>query len=198
MWELSPIHDGAVRLKSTIRGFEDLEPQLFSISHSGHGDSYEDLTLRIGDLIHSRLHRIRYLWPYQAEPTVIRDVAFDLPTGAPAKIERITWRDPRANLFDRDQVFDASIVGSDYFTFRLELLDNGGSPADLADPLSRVAYRVALVRPSRETGLLKVFTGIYVLLMLLAAVLAAVEQQRRAAVAAADVHERPKLAMVTG
>ena len=198
VWELSLIHDGAVRLKSTIRNFGGLEPQTFSISHKGRGESFEDLTLRIGDLIHTRLHRIRYLWPYRTEPTVIRDVAFDLPAESPVKIQTITWIDPESNLFSKGKVIDASVVDSDYSTFRLKLTDNGnGTAPDLADPLSNTAYRVALVRPSRETGLLKAFTGLYVLLMIVAVVFAAIEQRRRVA-ASSEARERPELAMVTG
>ena len=57
-WTLALIHDGAVDLKVAIAGSE-VPPQRFQISFT----ELSDLTKRIGGLIHSRMHRIRYVWP---------------------------------------------------------------------------------------------------------------------------------------
>jgi len=93
-WTLKPIHDGAVVLTSKIEDF-DLEPQSFQISFTtvrvANGDTdYSDLTKRIGALIHSRMHRIRYIWPYEeGSPTVIRNVEFSIPKGVPCKSRKL-------------------------------------------------------------------------------------------------------------
>lgn len=57
---LELIHDGAVKLTSRIIG-SDVDDQTFQISFKDTGD----LTRRLGALIHSRMHGIRYVWPYR-------------------------------------------------------------------------------------------------------------------------------------
>lgn len=197
-WELTPLHDEAVLLESFFTSVEGVAPQEFRISHKGGDGSYKDLTQRIGDRIHSRLHRIRYLWPYQEDLTVIRDVAFDLPQSSPVKIQRIRWLDPEANDFQRSGVLEARVADSDYSTFRLELQEAGGDLAHAADPLSDVAYRVVLLRTSRQGPLLMVFTGVYVVLMLAAALFAGLDLRRRVALTAEADRKPPTLALVTG
>ncbi|UCC48674.1 MAG: protein kinase, partial [Gemmatimonadota bacterium] len=89
IWTLSPIHDGAILMTSRIAG-SDIDDQEFQISFR----DAEDLTRRFGNLIHTRLHRIRYVWPYRTEyPTVIRDVGFNMPLDAVVKVRKITWLD---------------------------------------------------------------------------------------------------------
>jgi hypothetical protein len=58
-WNIEPIHDGAIDLTSSIKD-SNLPDQNIEISFT---DS-EDLTKRIGNFIHSRMHLIRYIWPY--------------------------------------------------------------------------------------------------------------------------------------
>ena len=49
-----------------------------------------DLTTRIVSLIHSRMHRVRYVWPYQERaPTVIRDVDFAISRGEKVHVQRL-------------------------------------------------------------------------------------------------------------
>ncbi len=184
LWQLTPLHDEAVLLTSSIVGLEGHQ-QEFRISHQPRNGSYRDLTQRIGDLIHARLHRIRYLWPYLDDPTVIRDVAFDLPAGTPVKIKRMQWLDPAANSSLQGEYRDARVVDSNYSRFSLEVLEADAGIEGLADPLSDVAYRVALLRPAKETLLVSVFTAVFVTLMVLAAVFAALELRRREAATAA-------------
>jgi len=76
VWTLELIHDGAVKLTNRIIG-SDVDDQTFQISFK----DTEDLTRRVGALIHSRMHRIRYVWPYPTEqPTVIEFYPNFMPT----------------------------------------------------------------------------------------------------------------------
>ena len=96
-WTLGLIHDGAVNLTAAIAGSE-VPPQQFQISFT---DLF-DLTKRIGGLLHSRMHRIRYVWPYDDKsPTVIRDVDFSIPAGTILEARKITWLNPAPERLSR-------------------------------------------------------------------------------------------------
>jgi ABC-type phosphate/phosphonate transport system substrate-binding protein len=171
VWKLTPIHDGAVLLKSSIDLPPDIAPQEFAISFT----SPEDLTVRIGALIHNRLNRIRYVWPYQDRvPTVIRDVDFALPRASGLRVARITWVDPAKNEFNEGANFNTEVADSDFYKFQLR-----PNPAFEFDPMSNAAYRVVLVRPAIATWWLKMFTYAFVTLLLLAAAWAVWELSRR-------------------
>ncbi|UCG88501.1 MAG: PhnD/SsuA/transferrin family substrate-binding protein, partial [Gemmatimonadota bacterium] len=147
VWNLQPIHDGAIVLTSRIVG-SDIDDQEFQISFK----DAEDLTRRIGALIHSRMHRIRYVWPYRTEhPTVIRDVGFNIPPGASVKVRKISWLDVQRNLFLEDEEFDAQVGHSDFHRFELYPDFIGRDQGAFGfDPMSNVSFRVILVRPEQE------------------------------------------------
>jgi len=171
VWALEPLHDGAVTLRSRVRN-SAVEAQEFQISFA----SPEDLTRRIGILMHSRMHRIRYLWPYKAdEPTVIRDVSFAVPAGDSVVVRRITWRDPvKADIDDfSGSEFRAEVTSATFHKFELNLADFLANDASLEslslDPMSNVAYRVILLRPDRERRIFRAFTVVFILLLVTAA-----------------------------
>jgi len=175
-WTIEEIHDGALKLTSTIPGSE-VPDQVFRISFQ----SAEDLTQRIVSLIHSRLHRIRYAWPYSEEnPTVIRDIAFELPEGAVVKVQRISWLDLERNRFRAGPLFEATILHSDFSKYVLDVNDfpNRATMDDDLDAMSNVAYRVLLLRSSEEAVVFKLLTGLLVLLLVAAAVASLVALRR--------------------
>jgi hypothetical protein len=176
LWTLEPIHDGAITLTSRITGSE-IEDQEFQISFR----DAEDLTRRVGTIIQSRLHRIRYVWPYRTEhPTVIRDVSFSLPPGADVKVRRINWLDVRRNLFLEDAEFDARVAQADFFKFELEpaFIADAGDAFGF-DPMSNVSYRVILVRKAEERAVFRVLTVVLLALLVAAGGAAIIDLRRR-------------------
>ena len=170
-WTLEPIHDGAVRLRSAIPG-SDVEDQIFQLSFR----DTEDLTARIVSLVQSRLHRVRYVWPFSAgAPIVIRNSAGALAPGTPVTVQRITWIDPERDEYRAGQVFTARIAGASFYRYELVQDDFAravGADARL-DPMSNSGFRVILVRPAREPLLFRVLTSALVALFVLAAASAA-------------------------
>jgi ABC-type phosphate/phosphonate transport system substrate-binding protein len=167
-WTIAPIHDGAALLKSAIPGAE-VDEQSFQLSFR----DLEDLTSRIVALIQTRVHRIRYVWPYSAgAPIVIRDSAFALPAGTPVKVQRVTWIDPPRNQFRAGPIVPSRIERASFYRYEL--------PADLfrrdeearPDPLSNVALRVILERPSTQPWLFRALTVLLVACFVLAGVAA--------------------------
>jgi hypothetical protein len=178
VWTLSLIHDGAVDLKTDIVGSE-LPPQEFQISFT---DS-SDLTKRIGTLIHSRMHRIRYIWAYEEKfPTIIRNVDFTIRPGTLLKARRITWLNPERNYFREGPSFEAVVKSEDFYKFSLDPANfstaagDGGWPSE---PMSNIAYRVVLVRPSDQPFLLQVLTAVLVLIFIATAAGCTIDIRRR-------------------
>jgi ABC-type phosphate/phosphonate transport system substrate-binding protein len=170
VWTLDLVREGGIALESDIVG-SDVPPQHFQIGFTG----VSDLTKRIGALIHSRMHRIRYVWPYdEKSPTIIRDVDFSVSPGTTLKARRITWLNPERNHFREGASFDAGVRHADFYKFSLDdaKFPKGANEAGWAyEPMSNVAYRVVLVRPTQQPLFIQALTG--VLLFLLAGVAAA-------------------------
>lgn len=154
-WTIEPVHDGALVLQSAVPGFQT-EPQVFRLSYRG-GD---DLTRRVIGLIHTRLHRIRTLWPYSVQPPIVlRDMALALPVGHVVEARRITWLDPERDKFRAGSAFRVRIERSDAYRFDLNADDlKAGGGASLPGPLSNETYRVLLTNPQEERWLFKVLT----------------------------------------
>ena len=176
-WTLSPIHDGAVDLKVVIAGSE-VAPQQFQISFT----DLSDLTKRIGGLIHSRMHRIRYVWPYdEKSPTVIRDVDFSVPVGTTLEARKITWLNPGRNAFREGDRFDVEVKNADFFRFSLDDTRFPRAPDGAGwayDPMSNTAFRVVLVRPAVEPFVMQVLTAAFILLLASAAIACIVDLRR--------------------
>jgi len=177
-WTLGLIHDGAVDLKVAIAGSE-VPPQRFQISFT----DLPDLTKRVGGLIHSRMHRIRYVWPYDEKtPTVIRDVDFSVPAGTTLEARKITWLNPGRNAFREGDRFDVRVTNADFFRFSLDDTRFPKAPDGAGwayDPMSNTAFRVVLVRSAVEPFIMQVLTAVFILLLTSAAVACAVDVRRR-------------------
>jgi ABC-type phosphate/phosphonate transport system substrate-binding protein len=176
-WTLDEIHDGAARLTSSIPG-TSIGDQVFPVSFQ---DS-QDLTRRIVGLIQSRLHRIRYVWPYSgSQPIVIRDTTLTMPAGSKTPVQRITWLDPSRNSFRAGPIFDVTVRTSSLFVHELAAEDfrrAGGLVADF-DPMSNVSYRVYQLRVAPPNLWFRVATGAFVALLVLAAIAAVLALRRR-------------------
>jgi hypothetical protein len=185
IWRLALAHDGTVLLTSRIKGLSDdqrtaragaVRPQEQWISFADEAE----LTGRISAFIHSRIHRIRYLWPYQPErPTLIRDVEFSLSSGTPVTAQQVVWEDPERNLIEQRGDVEARIDSFDAHKITLKTEDfttaNGGFKVD---PLSNQAFRVILARESRRSTVLASLSYLFVGVLVLAGVGAAVDLRR--------------------
>lgn len=177
VWTIRRIHDGAVELTVSIQGSE-LEPQTFQISFT----DLSDLTKRIGTLLHSRMHRIRYVWPYDAKtPTIVRDVDFAMPVGTALEARKVTWLNPERNSFREGDLFQTSVKSADFFKFSLDEARFPQAPGGgwAYDPMSNVAYRIVLVRPASQPFLIGLLTSLFVVLLAAAAVASFVDFRRR-------------------
>lgn len=184
VWTVTWVHDGAILLVSEIQDQkEDVRGRLKQSFHLSFTQAEGDLTRRIVSLIHARMHRVRYIWPYQDNaPTVIRDVDFTLPADRSVRVQRLTWRDPDRNDFVPAGSFDTVPVEISHATFAFDKRDfvrTDTGTLDFQNPLSDVAYRVVLERRSHESALSKVLTGTFLLLLLLAGLGAGVDVRRR-------------------
>lgn len=174
-WTLEAIHDEAIILTSQIERHPEETTQIFRISYKK--GNMKDLTKRFGDIIQSRMHRIRYIWPYKNLPTVIRDISF--PIDKEVSVEKLTWIDPEINKYSVSSSFPAEAIRvDDLFKFQLKDFDEGHN--DFNDPLNNVSYRVVLKRPTEENTTLTVLTGVYVALMAFSAVGAVYGYKRQA------------------
>lgn len=179
-WKLKPIHDGALQLTSEVNGIDEnkVKRQTFRLSFA---DAEEELTRRIVNVIHTRLNRIRYVWPFENRvPTVLRDVGFVLQPGSRVQVQKIIWIDPERNDFRLGDDFEAEVRLADFHKFQL---DDKPFPKRLnqeldIDPMSNSAYRVILVRPTAEKPLFRYLTVALVVLFGLGGTAAAVDLYR--------------------
>ncbi len=181
-WTLQVIHkDEAVELITEMNGtgVKDLT-QRFPVSYL---NVQGDLTTRIMALIHTRMHRVRYVWPYQElAPTILGDVDFTVAKGTQVRVERIMWTDPQRNDFTRGGSFLGTIVDADFYKFQLkrdEFQAAAQGKLDFHSPLSNVAYRAILERPTYETTTSKVGTAALLVLLIAAAAGAAFDLRRK-------------------
>ncbi len=158
LWTLHQTHDDSLIITSEFIDSE-LPQQEFHISFKRN--DLESLVTRIGSEITNRMHRIRYVWPFDdAAARVLRDVDFNIPEGTHMKGMKITWSDQSSNAYTSDKPFDISVAESGFHSFRLE---GEGFPKSADnhfsfDPMGNSAYRVFLVRPKPGGRVLKVAT----------------------------------------
>ncbi len=163
VWRLRQIHDEAILLTSEFKGHQSAT-QTFQISYK-QGD-LNDFTKRVGNIIQSRLHRIRYIWPYKNSPTVIRDVPFSIDENV--SVQKVKWTDPEKNDLVEYNTFDRKLLSKPDFN-KFELSDFDPRYKDFNDPMSNVAYRVVLMRPEEQNRMLMILTLVYAGLMIVSA-----------------------------
>ena len=147
-WILSRVpHDNALSLTVTSRTpGQQSEEYLISFV-----DAQKDLTARFTALIHTRLPRVRYLWPYQSTPTILGDIEFTPEDGARVEIEQITWLDPSKNNYNRGARIQASIREPNFFRYLVEWKRSDDTEG-FDNPLSTTAFRTILRPPAAGTA----------------------------------------------
>jgi len=163
-WELEKIHDSAVRLTVRYENFrqDDAEvAQQFDVSFQQPGD----LTRRLVSLVHSRMYRIRSVWPYNdTAPTVLRDVDFDVAPHVPFQL--IQWTEPLRNDYQLAGPSGVTEVDKEEpFEIRLKNV----SAFQNLEPMGQRSLRVLLMRVTPERTLFRVLTVVFVLLLVAAA-----------------------------
>jgi hypothetical protein len=166
-WELGQLHDGAVRLTVRYEHFrlDGAEvTQQFDVSYLAPAD----LTRRLVSLIHTRLHRIRPVWPYNdTSPTVLRDVEFAI--GGRVPFHEIQWLEPQRNDYkiegdsrvanvEKEETFEIQLAKTE-FPIRP---DNRGLDFE---PMARRGFRVLLMRVTPERALFQALTVAFVVLL---------------------------------
>ena len=178
-WRLRLVREGYLEVESEIPE-ADLT-QTFHVSF--RPDSEEDLAVRLDRIVHSRLHRVRYLWPYdQQRPLVIRDVMFSLPRMSSVTVQEITWLDPQRNEYSTGSAYEVRIKESDYYKFTVfdeDVLKLARGHASAFDPMSNAAYRVVLVRPEEPRGMFRVFNSVFYGLVAISVVGSAISLRRK-------------------
>lgn len=185
VWTLGWVREGHVTVTSEIPAFAVKQVFHISFQPAESGADQQDLTQRIGNLLTSRLHRLRQIWPYDDErPLVIRDVPFSLAPGTTVKVQKIRWNDMLHNDFAG--IGDPRLVeveSVDFFKFKLvkerfRLAIGDAAGATPLDPMSPVAYRVLLMRPQEPQAMFAVLNGVFFVLVGLSAVGAAFTLRR--------------------
>lgn len=176
VWTVEPMHDGALKLQSRVVG-SDADDQEFLLSFR----NTDELTDRIVELIHSRLNRIRYVWPYRTiPPTVLRDFAFRVQVGTTLTVRKIHWLDTHRHSYLQDATFQATVAAADFY--KIELDPEFIPPPDQEgygfNPMSSVSYRVVLEREPEERPLFRFFTVSLVVLSVLGGAAAAWDLRR--------------------
>ena len=174
LWTLDTRHDGALSLTSTI--MDSGLTQEFPLSYRP-GDM-ASLTSRIRWIIDNKIHRIRYVWPFDNQAArVIRDIDFQIPAGMSLKVQKINWINFSSNEYTVDTPFNVEVTRSDFNS--LELRGKGFPQNDEGrfefEPLGNVAYRVFLERNPSASNLYKISTKILIGLFGLAALFTLVE-----------------------
>lgn len=170
-WELERIHDGAVRLTVRYENFrlDDAEvTQQFDVSFQAPAD----LTRRLVSIVHSRLHRIRPVWPYNdGSPTVLRDVDFDIARRVP--FQELQWYEPQRNDYrlegesrvanvEKDETFEIQLATAEF----PRRADNRSLDFE---PMGRQGFRVLLMRVTPERTLFRALTIAFVALLVVGA-----------------------------
>jgi ABC-type phosphate/phosphonate transport system substrate-binding protein len=174
LWTLETRHDDSILLTSSI--MDSGLTQEFAVSYR-KGDM-ENLAGRIKWVIDNKMHRIRYVWPFDDKTArVLRDVDFRIPLGQGLKVQKITWTDFNTNEYTVDTPFNVEVTRSDFHSFQL---DGKGFPKKedgrfVFEPLGNVAYRVFLERTSNAGDMYKLTTKALIGLFGLAALFALVE-----------------------
>jgi len=173
---LAPSHDGSVVLHTRIVGADAFD-QEFPISFR----DTDGLMARVAEVLRTRVHRVRYLWPYRTTPpTVLRDMHLDLRPGTAVSARMIRWLDTRRHSYTQGAEFEAAIALADHS--KVELTGGFVAPPDQDgfgfNPMSNISYRVILPRETEEPLLFRVLTLVLVGSLALGAIAAMVDLRR--------------------
>lgn len=165
-WVIEETNAGAIKITSTVNNFggeAKNKPQSFEVSFSDEST----LPTLIAAKIRAQMHRIRFIWPYSAKATVIRDVDFSIPEHDLVLVQPINWTDPEHNIFEPGTPF--TMKAGKYHPRKFPLLRNlDEQTAPELDPMSYKAYRVLLVRPETNQWLAYLTVALVVLIVLAA------------------------------
>ncbi len=173
LWTIRKPHENALEITSEFID-SGLAPQIFHISFQT--GNIDDLVYRIGSEVSGRMHRIRYIWPFDDNhPRVIRDVDFGLPEGQVLKGQKVTWNDLSNNDSIVGDPFDVQIARTDFNSF--ELTERGfakrpGTTQFDFDPMSNISYRIFLIRAEPDLLLIKVLSTTLIVLFSLGGIFA--------------------------
>ncbi len=166
-WTLHWVREGHIRLRSEIPSFGVAQEFRISFQPAAAGAEEQDLTQRIGNILASRLHRMRQVWPYENDrPLVIRDVPFSVDATKSVRIQKVEWKDPLRNDYAEGRSNEVRVESADFYRFRLDqkdfrlAMDEGGEAARL-DPMSPLAYRVLLERKQEPQTVFHVFNVVF-------------------------------------
>ncbi len=170
---LAPSHDGSVILRTRIVGADAFD-QEFPISFR----DTDGLMARVAEVLRSRVHRVRYLWPYRTTPpTILRDMPLDLRPGTTVSARMIRWLDTRRHAYTQGAEFEAQIAAADHS--KVELSPSFVEAADADgfgfNPMSNISYRIILPREVEEPLLFRILTVALVGCLALAAIAAMVD-----------------------
>ena len=179
LWTLKMTHENSLVITSEFvsAGIKQEFPVSFK------KNDMISLTTRIGHIISDKMHRIRYIWPFDDEnPRVLRDIDFTIPANTIIKAQKITWVDYNKNEYIIDSPFDVSVVKSDFNSFQLGKegfpKKDSGNKHDF-DPMSNINYRVFLMRGDDDRLILQLFTVSLITLFTLAAIFAFLDVKKR-------------------
>jgi ABC-type phosphate/phosphonate transport system substrate-binding protein len=179
LWSLKMTHEDSLVITSEFvsAGIKQEFPVSFK------KDDMISLTTRIGHIISEKMHRIRYIWPFDDEnPQVLRDIDFTIPAGTSIKAQKITWVDFNKNEYIIDTPFDVSVVKSDFNSFQLANegfpKKDSGNKLDF-DPMSNINYRIFLMRGQDDRLFLQIFTISLISLFSLAALFAFLDVKKK-------------------
>jgi hypothetical protein len=180
-WTLGKVRHGHVTLRSEIPAFDLVQEIPISFQPARSGEEVE-LSARLANVLASRLHRIRHVWPYQDDqPLVIRDVPLALEWEPTVLVQKITWSDPLQNGY-ANGTRGSVTAKPDLCKFSLDAQQFGDAMGGVAlDPMSPVAYRVVLLRDEEPRWMFVAFDVGFVLFLALAvgATVVAVWRTRR-------------------
>ncbi|MGV7222454.1 MAG: PhnD/SsuA/transferrin family substrate-binding protein [Nitrospinales bacterium] len=179
LWTLKMTHEDSLVITSEFvsAGIKQEFPVSFK------RNDMVSLTSRIGHIISEKMHRIRYIWPFDDEnPQVLRDIDFTIPAKTVIKAQKITWVDFNKNEYIIDTPFDVSVVKSDFNSFQLGKegfpKKESGNKLDF-DPMSNINYRIFLMRGGNNQLVLQFFTVSLILLFTLAALFAFLDVKKK-------------------
>lgn len=173
-WTIERVHDDMAKLTTTLHDFPGLRPESHFISFT---DIKEDLPSRIAAKIRDSVSRVRYIWPFQIDESliVLRDGNNISMDDVRIQVQQVALSDADSGDFQPTKRSVRNITLGDIELRYFKM--NGTLPAAL-DPMSNVAYRVVISPSQRMRPFFRHLTSVLVGLFVLAAVAALLDLYR--------------------